>query len=67
MRLLIAMLIGAAVAVGPAGAQEKRTKGSCGAPCEDVEKGNFSCGKRERPTWDEAKHCTCEPASECAE
>jgi hypothetical protein len=34
---------------------------SYAAPCEGVEKGNFSCGKREKPTRNEAKHCNARP------
>jgi hypothetical protein len=48
------------------GAQETKSKGSCEAVCEDVEKGNFSCGKQERPNWDEARHLHLQ-GSECVE
>jgi hypothetical protein len=42
-------------------------KGSCGAVCEDPEKGTFSCGKGERPLWDDAGRCTCVADGQCAE
>ncbi len=42
-------------------------KGSCGAMCEDPEKGRFSCGKGERPLWDDAGRCSCVADGECAE
>jgi len=42
-------------------------KGSCGAVCEDPEKGRFSCGKGERPLWDDAGRCSCVADGQCAE
>jgi hypothetical protein len=67
MRMLVVILICGMSLPSLAGAQETKSKGSCGAVCEDVEKGNFSCGKQERPNWDEARHCICKADSECAE
>jgi hypothetical protein len=67
MRLVMVVSLVMAAMSSPALGQDKQVKGSCGAFCEDAQKGKFTCEKREKPTWNEAKHCTCEAAPECAE
>jgi hypothetical protein len=42
-------------------------RGSCGAVCEDPDKGKFACGKGERPSWDDAGRCSCVADGQCAE
>jgi hypothetical protein len=50
MRLVLAVSLAMAAMSGAALAQQKHVKRSCGAFCKDVEKGQFTCGKQEKPT-----------------